>query len=428
MEIKNRQSLFHFSTYFIIFFFVICPTFISSIFGLRPIHRTFYKTTLYHFESENNNSSNSTVDSVINLLRGFVKRDTSELTPEEREQLFQKYLADYLISFLSRQSLPLDISGLRSIFNCMSQVQLAQIKSHLDETLRNLTSPYDYEQIEKLILAIKEFDSETIEKEAAIFFKLKNYSRFAVPGKKERDAYNNWQRTYQLKKSQFSPTSSPMNGLQLSLIHSNRELSTEQNIEFPSDANERLPFHILRKSCCKEDILCKEVNERNQSKLVEIFNLIGVDDNKLHMSVLTNIMKRLEFTEDSITTKLEAKQRIIPHLLSIRDPEVYTGVEQLLLEQFKPNNAKVAILQAMIIRSSSDMDYYKDTYEEIKQKLDKTDPKFLNARKELEEKYKPLKHKQDSLKRDRISTLVELALVDAKLKKRDLNTNYSQML
>ena len=32
------------------------------------------------------------------------------------------------------------------------------------------------------------------------------------------------------------------------------------------------------------------------------------------------------------------------------------------------------------------MDYYKDTYEEIKQKLDKTDPKFLNARKELEEK------------------------------------------
>lgn len=71
------------------------------------------------------------------------------------------------------------------------------------------------------------------------------------------------------------------------------------------------------------------------------------------------------------------------------------------------------------------MDYYKDTYEEIKQKLDKTDPKFLNARKELEEKYKPLKHKQDSLKRDRISTLVELALVDAKLKKRDLNTNYS---
>jgi hypothetical protein len=156
---------------------------------------------IYHFETENNNSSNSTVDSVINLLRGFVKRDTSERTLEDRELLFQKYLADFLISFLSRQSLPLDIPGLRSIFNCMSQVQLAEIKKHLDETLRNFTSPYDYEQIEKLILAIKEFDSETIEVEAGIFFKLKNYSRFAVPSKKERDAYNEWQKKLSAEKN-----------------------------------------------------------------------------------------------------------------------------------------------------------------------------------------------------------------------------------
>ena len=191
--------------------------------------------------------------SIINLLRVYCEKKLSN--PGQ----FQTLLKKYLLAFVDDTD-HFNVNTLKYILRHMNKEQTTEIEKEISIRLIDSTSPYDYAAIEILLSTLETIDSNKHStKEAVIFRKLKNYKRYSIPSKKEKIAF-----------SQYCP-----------------------DALFPDTANQVLPYHTLLNSDQRYDVLAKEVHESNMLEITEIFRILNIDSDQVHIALLHNIIAQL---------------------------------------------------------------------------------------------------------------------------------------
>ena len=264
------------------------------------------------------------------------------------------------------------------------------------------------------------------EKISNVFNAVRSYVRFSKPSKSEKGLY--------LDITAFCSQ------------EENRYNAIDEEISLPNDANFQLPFQIIvpiyrqiltelkqqQKGVAKNDqtelanclsfwkkiyenhaekIISSEVRECNMVKMQELFSLVGLRKDVLFSSFIIHITNRLNNKMDLIITKREAEKRIISKLLEISNSEHLIGTTSDLLQQFYPCPAKIAILTEVINK-------LKDRFKEVKKitGIETDEAKMAKYNWELELIEINVKRFHKELK----GTKVDMALIDAKINKKDL--------
>lgn len=231
-----------------------------------------------------------------------------------------------------------DIQQILLQLNCKIHTD---VQDKLIERLISKVNPYDYELIEKyistieIIINLKLTDQQMhklqVENVNAEHFKefkaaiqvlrkvlefLKSYKRYAKPAETETNVFNQ-------------------------IINHDEDSYYASNYLI----NERLPFNLIvyipdilllnsqgqqLKNCwhksaiqLRSDLLSFEMRECNIEQLTVLFRLLGVKQNILYTSVITNMATRLELNTENITTHRESQERVHPYLLKINNYEYF---------------------------------------------------------------------------------------------------------